>query len=124
MSKDTAAGASRKKPPAPQRPRLSRAARVRERASAPEVMSGTGEAIVDATIMLLREQGAGAISTRNIATRTNVNQALVHYYFGSMELLMVPFSGVRLRPAANACRATTIRRARSSKNIRSTWTTS
>jgi AcrR family transcriptional regulator len=86
---DTAAGASRKKTSAPQRPRLSRAARVRERGGAPEVMSGTGEAIVDATIKLLREQGAGAISTRNIATRANVNQALVHYYFGSMELLMV-----------------------------------
>jgi AcrR family transcriptional regulator len=51
-------------------------------------MSETAERIVDATIELLRDEGASALSTRNIASRANVNQALVHYHFGSMELLM------------------------------------
>jgi AcrR family transcriptional regulator len=70
------------------RPRPSRAAKVRA-SGAPIGASETADKIVDATIQLLREEGAGALSTRNIAHRANVNQALVHYYFGSMELLMV-----------------------------------
>jgi AcrR family transcriptional regulator len=68
--------------------RPSQAAKVRA-SGGPAVMSETAERIVDATIKLLREEGAGALSTRNIANRANVNQALVHYHFGSMELLMV-----------------------------------
>src|ERR1700689_4477519 len=74
--------------PASRHPRRSQAAKVRE-GDGPAVISETAERIVDATIALLREEGASALSTRNITQRANVNQALVHYHFGSMELLMV-----------------------------------
>jgi AcrR family transcriptional regulator len=73
---------------AARRRRPSQAAKVRA-TGGPAVMSETAQRIVDATIQLLRDEGAGALSTRNIANRANVNQALVHYHFGSMELLMV-----------------------------------
>ena len=66
-----------------------RARHNRREGDGPAVISETAERIVDATIALLREEGASALSTRNITQRANVNQALVHYHFGSMELLMV-----------------------------------
>jgi len=47
------------------------------------------EALLDAAEHLLVEQGYGAITTRRVAERANVNHGLVHYYFGSMEEVMV-----------------------------------
>jgi AcrR family transcriptional regulator len=47
------------------------------------------EALLDAAERLLVEQGYGAITTRKLAEKAGVNPGLVHYYFGSMEELMV-----------------------------------
>jgi AcrR family transcriptional regulator len=38
--------------------------------------------------MLVAERGWGAVSTRLVADRAGVNQALVHYHFGSKEALL------------------------------------
>jgi TetR/AcrR family transcriptional regulator len=46
-------------------------------------------ALLDAAERLLIEQGYGAVTTRNLAERAGVNHGLVHYYFGSMEEVMV-----------------------------------
>src|SRR5215471_14520817 len=46
-------------------------------------------ALLDAAERLLVEQGYGAVTTRNLAERAGVNHGLVHYYFGSMEEVMV-----------------------------------
>jgi TetR/AcrR family transcriptional regulator len=47
------------------------------------------DALLDAAERLLVEQGYGAVTTRNLAERAGVNHGLVHYYFGSMEEVMV-----------------------------------
>jgi AcrR family transcriptional regulator len=47
------------------------------------------EALLDAAERLLVEQGYGAITTRSLAEQAGVNHGLVHYYFGSMEEVMV-----------------------------------
>jgi AcrR family transcriptional regulator len=46
-------------------------------------------ALLDAAERLLVEQGYGAITTRKLADQAGVNHGLVHYYFGSMEEVMV-----------------------------------
>ncbi len=43
------------------------------------------ESILDAAEALLVETGAAAITTRRLAERAEVNQGLIHYYFGAME---------------------------------------
>jgi len=50
---------------------------------------GAVEALLDAAERLLIEQGYGAITTRKLAEQAGVNHGLVHYYFGSMEEVMV-----------------------------------
>jgi AcrR family transcriptional regulator len=47
------------------------------------------EALLDAAESLLVEQGYGAMTTRKLAEQAGVNHGLVHYYFGSMEEVMV-----------------------------------
>ena len=47
------------------------------------------DALLDAAERLLVERGYGSITTRNLAERAGVNHGLVHYYFGSMEEVMV-----------------------------------
>ncbi len=47
------------------------------------------EALLDAAERLLIEQGYGAITTRKLADQAGVNHGLVHYYFGSMDEVMV-----------------------------------
>src|SRR5262245_3579366 len=47
------------------------------------------QALLDAAEHLLVEQGYGAITSRKLADRAGVNHGLVHYYFGSMEEVMV-----------------------------------
>ena len=47
------------------------------------------EALLDGAERLLVEQGYGAITTRKLAEQAGINPGLVHYYFGSMEEVMV-----------------------------------
>src|SRR4028119_199936 len=55
-------------------------ARDRERAS---------EALMDAAERLLLRDGRAGLSTRRVANEAQVNHGLVHYYFGSMEELLM-----------------------------------
>jgi AcrR family transcriptional regulator len=47
------------------------------------------EALLDAAERLLVEVGHGGITTRKLAEEAGVNHGLVHYYFGSVENLLV-----------------------------------
>jgi TetR/AcrR family transcriptional regulator len=47
------------------------------------------EAFLDAAERLLVEVGYAAITTRRLAREAGANQGLVHYYFGSMDNLLV-----------------------------------
>jgi AcrR family transcriptional regulator len=47
------------------------------------------EALLDAAERLLVEVGYAAITTRRLAERAGVNHGLVHYYFGSMDELLL-----------------------------------
>jgi AcrR family transcriptional regulator len=49
----------------------------------------TAEAFLDAAERLLVEVGHAGISTRRLAAEAGANQGLVHYYFGSMDELLV-----------------------------------
>lgn len=49
----------------------------------------TTEAVLDAAERLLVDVGYAAITTRRLAERAGVNQGLVHYYFGSMEEVLL-----------------------------------
>src|SRR5690242_5596731 len=46
-------------------------------------------ALLDAAERLLISEGAGRITTRRVASEAGVNHGLVHYYFGSMEELLM-----------------------------------
>lgn len=58
-------------------------------AGASEGRRGAVEALLDAAERLLIEQGYAAITTRKLADQAGINHGLVHYYFGSMEEVMV-----------------------------------
>ena len=47
------------------------------------------EAILDAAERMLVSDGYAAITTRKLAAEANVNQGLIHYYFGSMEEVLL-----------------------------------
>jgi AcrR family transcriptional regulator len=49
----------------------------------------TEQALLDAAERLLVEVGAAGITTRQVAKAAGVNHGLVHYYFGSVEQLLV-----------------------------------
>ena len=49
----------------------------------------TEEAFLDAAERLLVTVGYGGITTRGVAQEAGANHGLVHYYFGSMEALLV-----------------------------------
>jgi AcrR family transcriptional regulator len=49
----------------------------------------TEQALLDAAERLLVDAGAQAITTRRVAEEAGVNHGLVHYYFGSVEQLLV-----------------------------------
>jgi AcrR family transcriptional regulator len=58
--------------------------------AAPSVArSAAEEALLDAAERLLVEIGYAGITTRRLAEEAGVNHGLVHYYFGSMENLLV-----------------------------------
>ncbi|HEY7208580.1 MAG TPA: TetR/AcrR family transcriptional regulator [Gaiellaceae bacterium] len=49
----------------------------------------TEQALLDAAERLLVETGAAGVTTRRVAEEAGVNHGLVHYYFGSVEQLLV-----------------------------------
>jgi AcrR family transcriptional regulator len=49
----------------------------------------TEQALLDAAERLLVEVGAAGITTRKVAEEAGANHGLVHYYFGSVEQLLV-----------------------------------
>jgi AcrR family transcriptional regulator len=49
----------------------------------------TEQALLDAAERLLLGSGAAAITTRRVAVEAGANHGLVHYYFGSVEQLLV-----------------------------------
>ena len=51
--------------------------------------SATAEAFLDAAERLLVEGGHAGITTRRLAAEAGANQGLVHYYFGSINELLV-----------------------------------
>jgi AcrR family transcriptional regulator len=58
--------------------------------AAPQVARAqTEEAFLDAAERLLVEVGYAGITTRRLAEEARANHGLVHYYFGSMESLLV-----------------------------------
>jgi AcrR family transcriptional regulator len=58
--------------------------------AAPSVArSAADEALLDAAERLLVDIGYAGITTRRVAEEAGVNHGLVHYYFGSMENLLV-----------------------------------
>jgi AcrR family transcriptional regulator len=58
-------------------------------ASPPVARAQTEEAFLDAAERLLVEVGHAGITTRRLAQEAGANHGLVHYYFGSMENLLV-----------------------------------
>ncbi len=58
-------------------------------AAAPVARAQTEEAFLDAAERLLVEVGYAGITTRRLAEAAQANHGLVHYYFGSMENLLV-----------------------------------
>lgn len=58
-------------------------------AIASQAGNATREAFLDAAESLLLHQGHAAVTTRRLAAEAGANQGLVHYYFGSMDVLLV-----------------------------------
>lgn len=54
-----------------------------------QATDGTKQQILEATFDTLREKGFAAASSRAVAERGGFNQALVFYYFGSMDALLL-----------------------------------
>jgi len=50
--------------------------------------SSTRERLVTAAVELVAEAGWGGATTRGVAERAGLNQALVHYHFGTMSALL------------------------------------
>jgi TetR/AcrR family transcriptional regulator len=58
--------------------------------AAPSVARSAAEgALLDAAELLLVDVGSASITTRRLAEEAGVNHGLVHYYFGSMENVLV-----------------------------------
>jgi AcrR family transcriptional regulator len=49
----------------------------------------TRQKILDAASLLIAELGWSAVTTRRIAERAGVNNALIHYYFGTKNALLI-----------------------------------
>ena len=61
----------------------------RERAGISPSRQQTEQAFLDAAERLLLREGYATITTRKLATEAQANHGLVHYYFGSMEELLL-----------------------------------
>jgi AcrR family transcriptional regulator len=57
--------------------------------AAPQVTRVQEEALLDAAERLLLDAGYAGVTTRRLAAEAGVNHGLVHYYFGSVENLLV-----------------------------------
>jgi TetR/AcrR family transcriptional regulator len=57
--------------------------------AAPQVTRAQEEALLDAAERLLLDAGYAGVTTRRLAAEAGVNHGLVHYYFGSVENLLV-----------------------------------
>ena len=57
--------------------------------AAPQVTRAQEEAFLDAAERLLLELGYPGVTTRRVAAEAGLNHGLVHYYFGSVENLLV-----------------------------------
>jgi AcrR family transcriptional regulator len=57
--------------------------------AAPQVVRAQEEAFLDAAERLLLELGYAKVTTRRVAVEAGLNHGLVHYYFGSVENLLV-----------------------------------
>jgi AcrR family transcriptional regulator len=67
----------------------------RPRSDSAAAVTGNRQALVDAAIETLREEGFSGASARAIARRAGCNQALVFYYFGSVaDLLLAALDAV------------------------------
>ena len=55
----------------------------------PSIREANVEAFLDAAERLLVREGAAGISTRQLATEAGQNHGLVHYYFGSVDELLL-----------------------------------
>lgn len=53
----------------------------------PKDETGTRDRLIEATLLEIVERGWGGVRSRSVAQRAGVNNALVHYHFGSMERL-------------------------------------
>jgi AcrR family transcriptional regulator len=60
--------------------------------------SGGREAILEATLELLRERGISNLTSRNIAARAGVSDASVYYYFGDRAGLLQAVFEHGMRP--------------------------
>jgi AcrR family transcriptional regulator len=60
-----------------------------EQARKTEAREAAESALLDAAERLLLNQGHAAITTRKLATEAGLNHGLVHYYFGSVENVLV-----------------------------------
>jgi AcrR family transcriptional regulator len=66
----------------------------------------TREALLDAAEAVLLQEGVRGITTRRVAREAGVNQALVHYHFGSVEQLLVSAMERRTQMILDMMRAT------------------
>ena len=58
-------------------------------ARTPTVAASPRDVLLDAAERLLVTEGHAAVSTRRLAEEAGLNHGLIHYYFGSMEELLV-----------------------------------
>jgi len=60
--------------------------------------SGGREAILDATLALLREEGVAKLTSREVAARAGVSDASVYYHFGDREGLLTAAFAHGMKP--------------------------
>jgi AcrR family transcriptional regulator len=60
--------------------------------------AATRSRLLEAAAQLIAERGWGEVTTRLVAERAGVNQALVHYHFGSMDVLLREAAMARMAP--------------------------
>ena len=64
--------------------------------------AATRARLMEAAAQLIAERGWGGVTTRLVAERARVNQALVHYHFGSMDVLLREAAMTRMAPELTA----------------------
>lgn len=65
----------------------------------------TVKKVLDGTIEILRDDGADAINTRNIAKKTGVSPGSIYQYFGNKEQILYTIYGERLTTTIEAMEA-------------------